>query len=263
MAGKLFLMLVLLGLSTCTYAQTIYVKVKKGSAYLGDEYLNADKGQRSLTGSSKLKVSKGAVVIARQDSKLVQLTSNKTYTKTQISTLLSAQKETSASSYSSVLFSDAMQKSTTIKSGSVSRGDNPSTVNWEDLKLSPMDGCIILSDTVLFEIHNQGVQWIDSVEIKNKLTSEKLFESLIFSNSISLSEFDQGQFEWSLPLGFINQEESNETYVYSSNFTIPDQVSKNQILEELNLIKKEISIFDADIQKELLNAICEQNGWCL
>jgi hypothetical protein len=243
-------------------AQTVYVKVKSGSAYLGEEYLNADKGTRSMTGSNKLKVSKGAVVIARQDSKLVQLTSNKTYSKNQIITLLASQKETVASGYTSVLFSDQMQKSSTIKSGSVSRGNNPSPINWEDLNLSPMDGCIVINDTIHFELHNDGVQLLDTVQIINLATSEVYVEDLTFTNAVSTEAFGSGSYSWKLPIGFINQNESSESYIYESHFNIPSDEIKDQIINELESFKRAISIYDLLIQQDLIEAICQKNGWC-
>ena len=77
---KLVLLLsVLLFFTIHLQAQSIYLKVKKGSAKLNGVTISSKDAVKTLSSNAKLMVSSQSIVVLKQNKKFVQLAENKTY----------------------------------------------------------------------------------------------------------------------------------------------------------------------------------------
>jgi hypothetical protein len=256
---KIIQLTFILFLSFISFEQEIYIRVKKGSATLDNEKLTYENGARQLSDKSKLTIETNSLVLVRQNKKLLQLKSVKTYKANQIVQLLSKKKELESSSYANVLFYARMQKPAPIQSGSVTRGGGD--VNWNELSFSPVSNSYLLSDTLKLKVYNSGVLIGDTLELRSSDWNEPKFYRSQKDANFVLNGLKPGSYEWGINLTALDSTTEDKTFLLTGVIRIPDKVILDKMLSEEREFKKTITEFDEDIKLELLKEFYSNNKY--
>jgi hypothetical protein len=231
------------------------MKVKSGSVTLNNLKLSSKDITQPIKPGAKLILQSKSIVVVRQGKKMIQLTDTKPYSYSQISNLLKKQKESSASSYSNVLFSDEMQKSRNqVKSGAVTRG-GAKAVNWQDVSFSLAKSFIYLGNELRISVQNEEVILKEVIVEYPNGRSESI--SIENGKSFFINTIEPGAYYWRAIL--VLQNEEVEPYAFESNFKIPDEKHKLQLLDDWQLFIREISVFHLDIQNQIKGEYLENN----
>jgi hypothetical protein len=256
---KLIILSLILFFSFSSFEQEIYIKVKKGSAFLDNEKLSSEKGVRKLSAKSKLTIDNNSLVLIRQNKKLLQLKSVKSYKTNQIEQLLEKKKEMESSNYINVLFYESMQKPAPIQSGSVTRGNG--NVNWSELAFTPNFNAFLLSDTFRIKVLNSGVLIGEVLELRSPQWNDSKFYKLQKDDFFILDGLNPGSYEWIINLTAIDSTAEDKFFKLSLGFQIPNEAQLSKIIYEENEFKKSIYEFDADIKLELLKEFYLDKKW--
>ena len=256
---KIIQLTFILFLSFISFEQEIYIRVKKGSATLDNEKLTYENGARQLSDKSKLTIETNSLVLVRQNKKLLQLKSVKTYKANQIVQLLAKKKELESSSYANVLFYERMQKPAPIQSGSVTRGGGD--VNWNELSFSPVSNSYLLTDTLKLIVYNTGVLIDDTLELRSSDWNEAKFYSSQKDENFVLIGLKPGSYEWGINLTAIDSTAEDRTFFLTGLIRVPEKDLLDKMLNEEKEFKKTISEFDEDIKLELLKEYYSSKKW--
>ena len=256
---KLVLLLsVLLFFTIHLQAQSIYLKVKKGSAKLNGVTISSKDAVKTLSSNAKLIVSSQSIVVLKQNKKFLQLLENKTYSYAQIVALLKKQKESASASYASSLFSDNMQKSQkVVKSGAATRGSG-TNVNWEDVEFSIGQEVILLSEQAEIKLLSENVIMGDScmvTELKKKITKTLKISS---DKGFNISLSSPGYYEWKVDLTF-SENKNVEAYVFTGIIIVPEENERINKLKDWKQFLNEIEKLDSSIQEELKANYLQEN----
>ena len=234
MQKKEILILLLISLCSTLFGQNQYtIIVKKGVASVSDK--NVKMGQlHTLQKNDTIKVFPSSLVFITNNSKLVELSSNKTYVSKEINKLF---KDNNASFNKDIIDLIKNQKYEIEKNvGSTSRGVE---IIWDYF---PKDGYKALDSLILLKVNPKV----------NTLTSDiKLFrlgdkDTIV----IGTSKIDKkivlnkpGEYHWIY---------STNKAIYDNNFIIPYSEERIQIKNSFENFKKSISIFTKDMQNHLI-----------
>ncbi len=248
---KLVLLLsVLLFFTIHLQAQSIYLKVKKGSAKLNGVTISSKDAVKTLSSNAKLMVSSQSIVVLKQNKKFVQLAENKTYSYAQIVSLLKKQKESASASYASSLFSDNMQKSQKVlKSGAATRGGGQ-VINSEDIEFSVGPEILLLSDQLQISLLTENIVMVDSCMITDTKTRLSSNWKIDEGKQIKVSLSAPGYYEWKVVL-MINDVQNPEPFSYVGKILVPDEKERSKKLTEWEQFLNEIEAYDSSIQEEL------------
>ena len=212
-------------------AQSIYVKVKKGSAKLNGVTISSKDAVKTLSSNTKLIVSSQSIVVLKQNKKFLQLAENKTYSYAQIVALLKKQKESASASYASSLFSDNMQKSQkVVKSGAATRGSG-TNVNWEDVEFEPGKKIFLLSNEITFELFSDNVIMIDSLIYTERISSNSKVIKIEDGKKIKIQLLEPGYYDWSATIKLTDVIE-NETTILEGLIIVPNEIERTAMLNK-------------------------------
>lgn len=259
-----FLVLVLALMAGLGNAQDMFVKVKSGSVTLNNQKITVKDITQPIKPGSKLTITSQSVAMVRQGKKLIQLNEPKAYSYSQLSSLLKKQKESSASAYSNVLFSDEMQKSKTqVKSGAVTRGGGKA-VNWQDVEFTLPNAYTLLANEVWIILTNEEVE---ITEVKLEFPDGKIKDlGVIDGQQFFITTKGAGTYHWTATLRLRNESDV-EPYAFKGNFRVPEEKDGQQMLQQWQEFLKEISSFDSEVQEQLMGSYMESNmhyiplGW--
>jgi hypothetical protein len=244
--------------------QDMFVKVKRGTVTLNNQKLTAKDLTQPIKAGSKLIIASQSVAMVRKGKKLIQLIEPKAYSYSQLSSLLKKQKESSASAYSNVLFSDEMQKSKTqVKSGGVTRGGGKA-VNWQDVEFTLPNAYTLLANEVWIILTNEEVE---ITELKLEYPDGRIKDlGAINGQQFFITTKGAGTYNWTVTLRLRNESDV-EPYAFSGSFRVPEEKDGQQMLQQWQEFLKEIASFDKEVQEELKGAYMESNmhyipsGW--
>ena len=259
-----FLVIVLVFAACMVNGQDIFVKVKSGYVILNNQKLTVKDITQPIKAGSKLIIASQSVAMVRQGKKLIQLTEPKAYSYSQLSSLLKKQKESSASAYSNVLFSDEMQKSKTqVKSAAVTRGGGKA-VNWQDVEFTLPNAYTLLANEVWIILTNEEVE---ITELRLEFPDGKIKElGVINGQQFFITTKGSGKYNWTATLRLKNESDV-ESHAFSGSFLVPEEKDGQQMLQQWQEFLKEISSFDSEVQEKLKGAYMESNmhyipsGW--
>jgi hypothetical protein len=251
-----FLVIVLVFAAGMVNGQDIFVKVKSGSITLNNQKLTVKDITQPIKAGSKLIIASQSVAMVRQGKKLIQLKEPKAYSYSQLSSLLKKQKESSASAYSNVLFSDEMQKSKTqVKSGAVTRGGGKA-VNWQDVEFTLPNAYTLLANEVWIILWNEEVE---ITEVKLEYPDGKIKDlGVINGQQFFITTKGSGTYSWTATLRLRNESDV-EPFAFKGSFRVPEEKDGQQMLHQWQEFLKEISSFDSEVQDQLKGAYMESN----
>lgn len=239
------------------FAQDIGIKVKKGTAKLGNNSLLETSPTAIMKSSDWLEVQPNALVVARQENTVIELVSGKKYTYTDIMSLLKKKKAGTEADFTSVAFKDPVQKNNpTPLQGTFTRGG---LLGFNPDFFYPYDNMLVLDAGLDLLIGNADTKITSPVILKNKATGTVIYEGQPKDNRIVLSELPEGEYEWSYSIEYYTATDKVQMD-FQNVFTVPAAKVKKERAKKLNAVKKQLRGFSPEMQEVLLLEYCVENG---
>lgn len=259
-ANWLLLLWVLAFLPNALLAQDILVKVKQGTAKIGSLELNTNSASVALKSSDVLAVAPKAMVIARQDVIIVELSENKSYSHADISAAIKKKKQASSGGFTAVAFKDPIQKTnpTPIKGSSTRASGIVGTPNF----YYPYTNTLVCDADPIFYIGNVDTRLESNIVLKNTETGTVYYDAKPEGEALefSVANLPAGTYEWAYSISYFDDKSDKKTESFNNTFKVPAAEDKKTLLQDVDAVKKELKGFSAEMQEVLLLEYCVEKG---
>lgn len=253
----LSLLLLLVTNITALSAQDISIKVKQGIAKLGGQSFTANSAAINLKSSDVLNIQPNALVIARQDVIIIELSANREYSYNHIVELIKKKKHTATSSVSTLAFKDPILKTNpTPLKGSSTRGF------FEDQQPNfyyPYDNMLVYDAHNVFYIGGVDTRITSNVVLKNIQTNEIYYNGIPETGHFSVENLPEGDYEWTYTIKYYNATDE-VTEDFKNTFKVPSEKERKELAKKVENFKKELKGFSPEMQHVLLLEYCIENG---
>lgn len=253
MIKSLFLFIFCLSITSYHHAQDILVSVKKGFITIDQVRWQSTYPPKKLNKTSIINSTDDAIILVRKGSKFAKIycpCENLNYSV--INQKINGQ-AIKSNSYSNVIFNKPLESEIGTQKGSVSRGTDQS----ETFYINIVDSALIFNNEYNINWRSTNeLKYIEPPKIKSLV--DDTFIELNGLNNIQLSQFKTGWYEFTLKASQISGENTVAINV-KSIFRVLTQEEKNQILLEIEKIKKETTLLGEDIYEIYLQDFLNSN----
>ncbi len=237
------LLLVSFIMSNYSYAQDIYIKVKKGIVKVNTTSLSESSAPYLLKKTDAVLVESNSMALIRSGNTFKDLVTAKKYAYQDIANLFPKTTTSSAGAYADLLFNEKYQ-SQKSQGGSATR-----SVGKAGDFYYPNDSFKIISNELELLIGNSSTKVTSNVLIVNTTTNDTIYNGQAKDNKIILSDLKEGIYNWSYTISYKKTNSSvNETEDSFLNiFIVPSKKDKNTINNDLKKFRKEIK----DLSQEM------------
>jgi hypothetical protein len=218
-----------------TFAQDIYLKVKKGTVIHNGNNMISSSPAFQMKNSDKISVAPDAILSGRMGANFFQVPSGKSYAYSDVKKMC---KDTPVkASVSGELFNGSMQKITN-NYGSSTRSGEPEPDSY-----SPTDTLftlIVLDKKFKLQIGNKQTKLLTNIKLVHKNSSKIIYDSKPDNKTVELSDLPEGEYTWSYQIEFVRND-SDIQQKLSNVFIIPSESQRAQMLSDYNNVKKELA----------------------
>jgi hypothetical protein len=242
--------------SSQIFAQAILIKVKKGTAMLGAQMITDASKSTELKSTDFVEVKSGALLIARQDVTVVELSTAKKYTYKDIASLIKSKKEKNSGGFVDVAFGDPIQKNgNNLEKGATSRG----TSGFDHYY--PQDNSKVSEPKIVFIVGNHQTKMESNIVLKNISSGKVYFDGIPTDNKFELANLPPGNYEWGYVIS--NKHHKAENLEFLNVFSVVAEKEAAEINKQIENYRKDLKQFSPELQKILLEEYCDTNHFYL
>jgi hypothetical protein len=230
-------------------AQEIVVNVKKGTAKIGETLLNSNTRSATLRNTDVLDAQAGALIIARQETLVIELPAGKKYSYNDIQSIMRQKKAATQGGLSSVAFKDPVLKTNpTPLKGSNTRGTDE---RFASDFFYPFDDMLVIEDKIDFYVGNPNTKIINNVVVRNIKTGTVYYNDIPQNNFFQLSGLPAGDYEWTYKIEYysITEKEQSE---FVNTFKVVRKKDIKAANKKISVYRNELKGFSPELQKILL-----------